>query len=810
MSSARLLLDVPAAQPALGFPRIARAIAGIIAQSEPRFAVGIFGGWGTGKTTLMQAIEADLSDADVVCVRFSAWRYEREEHLIVPLLDAIREALVDWSDRHGGDAAAKRTASAVGRVLRSIVAGFTMTIGVPGALDMSFDANRALEHDESLRAEELESRVPRSFYHASFRALERAFEDFVAADREHDATAARRIVVFVDDLDRCLPENALQVVESMKLFFDLEGFVFVVGLDENVVENVIDAKYGREADGAGEQPDRTASRVSGAEYIKKVFQLPFRLAPVGPDQLGAFLTATYEEAGLPEEQRRDLREVVEPHLAFLAERDINPREIKRYINLFTLQVQINPQLDPHAVLALQTTSFRPGWESVRDALLEFREEYIDTLRRHVAGEQGAGAAHELEVAPDDFVAYVSEGAPGHALLEVEDLEPYASTGEAVHSTRNPMLLEALRVLGDLRRQLQTASGGQADMRRLGRELLTSLTVVESRIAAETSPLGRSVAQGAAALRQRSQETVDAIAAGAAPENALAPLVADAAVLSQRLRRLYHARGSAQAELPADPVAGLEAAADAAAAREALTLGRRLEQLGDVDGAIAAYRRADEGGDGDGAYALGVLLTGRDSWADAEAAFRRADARGHAASARELGMLLARRGQTDEALAAFARAEAGGDLEAAYHRGTLLAAEGRLSEAAEALRRADRLGVAGAASALGPVLVELGELDEAEQALRRADSHGDPDVALALGDVLERRVDLDGAEAAFRRADELGSAEAASRLVAVLQKADERRLQEAEHLLEQSLLRAAERGDRSAQGKLEYLRWQRGA
>jgi predicted KAP-like P-loop ATPase len=39
-----------------------------------------------------------------------------------------------------------------------------------------------------------------------------------------------KIVIFVDDLDRCLPDNALDVIESMKLFFDLPGFVFVVGL----------------------------------------------------------------------------------------------------------------------------------------------------------------------------------------------------------------------------------------------------------------------------------------------------------------------------------------------------------------------------------------------------------------------------------------------------------------------------------------------------------------------------------------------------------------------------------------------------
>jgi ABC-type phosphate/phosphonate transport system ATPase subunit len=53
----RLLLDVPSAAPALGFPNRARALAEIVMDSDPRFAIGIFGGWGSGKTTLMEAIK---------------------------------------------------------------------------------------------------------------------------------------------------------------------------------------------------------------------------------------------------------------------------------------------------------------------------------------------------------------------------------------------------------------------------------------------------------------------------------------------------------------------------------------------------------------------------------------------------------------------------------------------------------------------------------------------------------------------------------------------------------------------------------
>src|SRR5437773_870127 len=93
-SDYRVLLDDPASQPAGGFNAYARALADIVVHSPPRFAIGIFGSWGSGKTTLMKAIGHALDDTpQVVQVEFNAWRYEREEHLIVPMLDTLREAL---------------------------------------------------------------------------------------------------------------------------------------------------------------------------------------------------------------------------------------------------------------------------------------------------------------------------------------------------------------------------------------------------------------------------------------------------------------------------------------------------------------------------------------------------------------------------------------------------------------------------------------------------------------------------------------------------------------------------------------------
>ena len=115
----KVLLDDPAEEPSLDFDEYARAFDEIISRSSPQFAIGIFGDWGSGKTTLMRAVWRRFDKRpDVVRVWFNPWRYEREEHLIVPMLDLLREALVEWSDaRPSGPVRnhARRAAESAGR-----------------------------------------------------------------------------------------------------------------------------------------------------------------------------------------------------------------------------------------------------------------------------------------------------------------------------------------------------------------------------------------------------------------------------------------------------------------------------------------------------------------------------------------------------------------------------------------------------------------------------------------------------------------------------------------------------------------------
>ena len=94
-----------------------------------------------------------------------------------------------------------------------------------------------------------------------------------------------RLIVFVDDLDRCLPEQAIEVLEAIKLFLEVEGTVFVLGMDKEVVELGIQARYGAMFHTGGIA--RAELPISGDAYLQKIVQIPFHLPPLVSDDRNA-------------------------------------------------------------------------------------------------------------------------------------------------------------------------------------------------------------------------------------------------------------------------------------------------------------------------------------------------------------------------------------------------------------------------------------------------------------------------------------------------------------------------------------------
>jgi len=347
---------------ALHFSDFCPALLDILMEAQTPLTVGVFGAWGSGKTSLLRMLKEKIDEKDLRYVRtvwFTAWKYDRHEALWRAFILRVLEALYPRVPQEKwGDAEEELTAH-LDRMVESVYRAVEWEEAARWALDLSRVGKEAAKLPGFLllssvgagkvaealgiapdlagviqreaQAARLEQLVSMEQFEDRFRqALEMALEleRGVPEDR-------RRLVVFVDDLDRCLPEKAVEVLEAIKLFLEVEGTVFVLGMDREVIERGIEVRYGslfRRDEDEGEE--RAEMPIRGDAYLQKIVQIPFHLPPLGLEDLEEYIQRLEED--LPPQAR--LGEVTRQ--VFAHGLLPNPRQVKRALNIFRLLKEI--------------------------------------------------------------------------------------------------------------------------------------------------------------------------------------------------------------------------------------------------------------------------------------------------------------------------------------------------------------------------------------------------------------------------------------------------------------------------------------
>jgi hypothetical protein len=132
----------------------------------------------------------------------------------------------------------------------------------------------------------------------------------------------KKVVFLVDDLDRIPPDQAVEVLESLKNLFDVPNCVFVLAIDYDVVVKGLESKFGKKTE-ENEREFRS--------FFDKIIQVPFSM-PTGTYDMGNLLSEKLSSLsiGIPEELNDSYTNVVKYTIGF------NPRSLKRYINSFSL------------------------------------------------------------------------------------------------------------------------------------------------------------------------------------------------------------------------------------------------------------------------------------------------------------------------------------------------------------------------------------------------------------------------------------------------------------------------------------------
>lgn len=309
----------------LGMKPFAKVLAGVALGTAGPFNIGVYGGWGVGKTSMLRHVKSLIeseNNPNVVTVWFNPWQFECEEHPLFPLTAAIVRALDDHLKAHtGADARAHGWLASVHRTLRAVAYASSFEFGA-GVAKVKIDGAKAVDREEALQPKNLFDDQIR--YQAAFSALERCSEAM-------DDTA--RIVVFVDDLDRCQPKNALKLLEAIKLALGQKGFIFFLAVDNEIIEGYLTHAYSQELalDTAGDGDNDAPYRRLAERYLHKLVQMDFPLPSHIAERFDDYLRALVTTDMAEEERRGELVSILRMGTA------ANPRSAVRMLNRLEVQ-----------------------------------------------------------------------------------------------------------------------------------------------------------------------------------------------------------------------------------------------------------------------------------------------------------------------------------------------------------------------------------------------------------------------------------------------------------------------------------------
>ncbi len=269
--------------------------------------IGVHGDWGAGKSSVLEMIEAKLEgEKGVLCLKFNGWRFQGFEDAKIALIEGIVTGLLEKRPN------IKKAASAVKDIFRRIdwlkVAkhagglAFTTATGIPSPdlVQTVLGSLGAMVGDpaQSISKESVEATIEevKSFTRldAETRNVPEEIDGFRKAfdDLLKDADVDQ-LVVLIDDLDRCLPETAIETLEAVRLFVFTSHTAFVVAADEAMIEYAVRKHF-------PDLPDTTGPRDYARNYLEKLIQVPFRIPPLGETETRIYVTLLLTGAKLGE------------------------------------------------------------------------------------------------------------------------------------------------------------------------------------------------------------------------------------------------------------------------------------------------------------------------------------------------------------------------------------------------------------------------------------------------------------------------------------------------------------------------------
>lgn len=247
--------EIPSSEPfkndLLNREQYADILTSLIDTSEKGFIMSINATWGYGKTTFIRMWEQKLKNFGYPTVYINAWEKDFIDDPFAVIMATI------WEQTQKQDAYIKKPSEVLktlGDIAGKIIAHRyigeaaldVIKKGVGNDLQTPYALNQYIQQVENVKQ------------------FKEQLSTYVQQLKSQDGSAKDKLIIFVDELDRCRPDYAIEMLERIKHLFSIDNVVFVLSVDQFVLQESIKGFYG-------------SSNISADNYLRRFIDIEYRL-----------------------------------------------------------------------------------------------------------------------------------------------------------------------------------------------------------------------------------------------------------------------------------------------------------------------------------------------------------------------------------------------------------------------------------------------------------------------------------------------------------------------------------------------------
>ena len=298
-------------------------------------SIGVFGNWGAGKSSLLNLIEQQIKSDEWIVIKFDAWLYQGFDDARATLLEVIASHLIQAAknDKTIWEKSKNLFARIDGLRLAGLVAeGAALAAGLPtfglvskifgtaqNALDGIQDETESKQVVETVK--EIVDSEKNLIKSKEQQTPPKQIDEFRKEYGEILQKLGKKLVIVIDNLDRCLPANAIQTLEAIRLFLFLNRTAFIIAADEEMIRHSVAEHY------------KDLSYRHQIDYLDKLIQIPIRVPKAGVLEIRAYLYMLYAiHQKIPTAKLSSLRQFLETHLQqSWQDQSLNPEQVAKTI-----------------------------------------------------------------------------------------------------------------------------------------------------------------------------------------------------------------------------------------------------------------------------------------------------------------------------------------------------------------------------------------------------------------------------------------------------------------------------------------------